>query len=321
MGTLYIDRKNLRIKLDGNAMALYSENQREGIVPIRPLKRVVITGNVVIETPVLHRLADAGVTVIFLSGKRQRFRGLFHGRLHRNGLLRLEQYRKTGSSFVMEFSKELVSRKITNQKLLLDQAMLQRPDLRSIIFRAISMLDNMITKVQSLPCSSSIDEIMGLEGGSAAIYFNAYTSLFPDSLCFTKRTKRPPEDPVNAILSLTYTFLHFEAVREIETIGLDPFIGFYHQFEYGRESLACDLVEPYRPFVDRWVWELFRNRIFTVRDFSKGRERPGCYLKKEGRNRFYKLYEEWFQEIRKMLRDEVQALARRIMDGEDPLSE
>lgn len=321
MGTLYIDRKDLEIRLDGYALAFYTKGEREGIIPIKPLKRIVVIGYVKLETPVLHRLADEGISVLFLSGKRQRFRGIFHGRLHKNGLLRVMQYRKMDTPFVNEFSRELILRKIGLQKHLLVFAEEERPDLRTVLCRGIATLESVLEKVKVLPDGSGIEGLRGLEGGASAAYFTAYTALFPDSLKFTRRTRRPPEEPVNAMLSLSYTLLHYEVVREIEMIGLDPFIGFYHQFEYGRESLACDLVEPYRPHVDRWVWDLFRKRTFMARDFSEGKERPGCYLKKEGRSRYYILYEEWAEGIRKGLREEVQALARRVMDGQDIIPE
>lgn len=141
-------------------------------------------------------------------------------------------------------------------------------------------------------------------------------ALFPPSLGFEGRRKRPPTDPVNAMLSLCYTLLHWEATREIETIGLDPTIGFYHSFEYGRESLSCDLVEPYRPAVDRFVYELFRKRIFAARDFTEGDERPGVYLKKGGRRKFYELYEEWSIGARSGLAEDARMLARRLTDGQ-----
>src|SRR3990172_5278842 len=321
MGTLYIDRKDLEVRLDVYAMAFYTNGEREGIIPIKPLKRIVVIGRVILETPVLHRLAEEGITVLFLSGKRQRYRGMFHGRLHKNGLLRLMQYRKTESSFTAEFSRELISRKVTLQKDMLAYAMEERADLRTVLCRGIATLESVIEKIKGLSVEAGIECLRGLEGGAAASYFTAYTVLFPDSLKFTKRTRRPPADPVNALLSLCYTLLHYEMVRETEVIGLDPTIGFYHQFEYGREPLACDLVEVFRPEVDRFVWKIFRERIFAERDFSCEDERPGCYLKKNSRSRFYPLYEEWAQEMRPQFRDEVRALARNIMDGEDVLQE
>ena len=116
MGTLYIDRKDLQIRLDGSALAFYCAGNREGVVPINPLKRVVVIGNVTLETPVLHRLADENIPVIFLSGKRMRFCGRLHGRLHNNGLLRLKQYEKSLTAFGIEAANGMVQRKLMKQK-------------------------------------------------------------------------------------------------------------------------------------------------------------------------------------------------------------
>lgn len=102
MGTLYIDRKELHIRLDGQALAFYINGEREGLVPISPLKRVIVIGNVSIETPVLHKLSNEDVSVILLSGKRLRFCGMLHGRLHNNGILRVKQYEKSLSPFSIE---------------------------------------------------------------------------------------------------------------------------------------------------------------------------------------------------------------------------
>ncbi len=318
MGTLYIDKKELHIKLDGSALAFYSAGKKDGIVPINPLKRVIIVGNVSIETPVLHRLADENITVVFLSGKRLRFRGMLHGRLHNNGILRLKQYEKSISGFALETARDIVTRKVFGQMQFLEDVKQQRADLGLKIVSAINTLTDVLHSIKQ---AGSKETLMGLEGGATAAYFSAYTEFFADSLEFNKRTRRPPEDSVNAMLSLCYTLLHYEMTREIEAIGLDPVIGFYHQFEYGRESLSCDLVEPYRPDVDRFVYEIFRTRQFTSRDFSTDDERPGCYLKKGSRQRFYPAYEDWAKEMRAKWRIEARDLARRIMDGQDIVSE
>lgn len=319
MGTLYIDRKDLHIRLDGHALAFYSNEKREGVVPINPLKRVVMVGNISIETPVLHRLTDKGISVLFLSGKRLRFRGMVHGRLHYNGILRVKQYEKSLSEFSKNTSLEIVSRKIEVQREFLLNARESRPELRFPMTRASGILEKILKTLNSQKAES--ENLRGYEGSASAAYFSAYIKLFPESLQFKRRNRRPPEDPVNAMLSLCYTLLHYEIVREIEIIGLDPTVGFYHQFDYGRESLACDLVELYRTDVDTFVWGLFRERVFTVRDFSLGDERPGCYLKKVSRTRFYPLYEEWAKDIRPKLVNEVRTLAMRIMDGQDIIPE
>lgn len=318
MGTLYIDRKDLHIRLDGSALAFYAGGAREGIVPINPLKRVIVVGNVTLETQVLHRLAEENISVVFLSGKRLRFCGMLHGRLHNNGLLRLRQYEKSMSAFSTETANDLVKRKLVKQMELLCDVKDKRPDLGLKLAASITTLSCVLETLSR--AQHDVVTLVGYEGGASASFFSAYVTMFPDSLEFEKRNRRPPEDPVNAMLSLCYTMLHYEMVREIEVIGLDPTIGLYHQFEYGRESLACDLIEPYRPDVDRFVYELFRDRILTSRDFAEEDERPGCYLKKGSRKRFYPLYEEWAKAMRPLWTEEVRALARRI-NGEEPLSE
>ncbi len=319
MGTLYIDRKELHIRLDGQALAFYSNGEREGLVPISPLKRVIVIGNVSIETPVLHKLSNENISVIFLSGKRLRFCGMMHGRLHNNGILRVKQYEKSLSPFSLEIATDVVEKKVEGQKLFLLNVRESRSDLRFQMTDAAGVLEKILVMLNT--DDVGMETLRGLEGGASATYFQAFTKMFPESLEFKKRNRRPPEDPVNAMLSLCYTLLHYEIVREIEVIGLDPTIGFYHQFDYGRESLACDLVELYRTDVDRFVWEIFRERQFTTRDFSTEDERPGCYLKKESRKRFYPLYEEWAKGIRPQLVNEVRILAVRIVDGQDIISE
>lgn len=319
MGTLYVDRKEIRIKLDGNALAFYENGERVGTAPIVPLKRVVVVGLALIETPVLHRLAREGVGVLFLSGKRLRFSGRLYGESHSNARLRVRQYQKTlDRQFALLTAKDLVTRKVSAQRELLADAMEKRPELRLELFTAHTSINEMLPSIED---TCEVDVLRGLEGSAAAQYFGAFVHLFPPSLGFSKRVKRPPGDPVNALLSLGYTMLHFEIAREIELIGLDPVLGFLHQFDYGRESLACDLVEPYRPAVDRWTWELFRDRTFTDRDFTEGDERPGCYLKKEARRRYYELYEAWAGQQRSLWTEEARRIARSINDGEDPVPE
>ncbi len=316
MGTLYIDRKGLHVRLDGQALSFYLGKNREGTAPIRPLQRVVVVGDVQIDAPALHRLGEQGVHVLFVGGKSHAFKGIFRGRLHKNALLRVRQYALSRKSFAAGFAREQVRRKVAGQRRMIREALERRSDLHKPLFDAFSTLGRVEEKL-SADGAMGRERLMGLEGGAAAAYFRAYTRLFPPSLGFTKRVRRPPTDPVNALLSLGYTLLHFEAVREVETIGLDPCIGFLHEFEYGRESLACDFVEAFRPGIDGWAWSLFRGRTFEAADFSSGGERPGCYLKKEGRRRFYGLYEEFMEEVRPRLVEVVRDLARRIQDGQD----
>ncbi|MDP2601684.1 MAG: CRISPR-associated endonuclease Cas1 [Deltaproteobacteria bacterium] len=315
-GTAYIDRKHAELRLDGSAIAVYANGERAGVVPLVPLGRLVLIGDLVVHTALIRRLAEHSVDVVFLSGKLQQCRGRLVGRVHRHARLRLRQYELSSGPFALECARALVVRKLAGQLALLNDAAADRPSERTTLLRAADTIASVAEKV---PAAASLESLRGFEGGAAAAYFAALTTLFADSLKFDGRTRRPPRDPVNALLSLTYTLIHHEWVRECELIGFDPLIGFYHQLDYGRESLACDLTEPSRPDVDRWIWEVFRQRRFTARDFSADGERPGCYLKKASRGRYYQGYEEWIASRRPAMRAEVEALARSMLDGEDTI--
>lgn len=314
MGSLYIDRQDMDIKVEGNALVFYINGNREGSAPLQPLERVIIIGNVKIEALVLHKLALNNIAVIFLSGRRLAFRGILHGRLHNNGLLRLRQYGKSLSPFSLIFAQELVETKLRKQAEFLAELRDLRPEAKSEISSSIQSIESIS---QQLRGTDNLDTIRGLEGSAANCYFRALTFVFPPSLNFTNRIRRPPGDPVNALLSLTYTLLHFEMVREIEIIGLDPVIGFYHSFEYGRESLACDLVEAFRPDADRFVFNLFKERVFRENDFSQSETngQAGCFLRKGSRKKYFGQYEEWAKINRPVWRSYVQNLARRILNG------
>ncbi len=318
MGSLYIDRKDLEIKVEGNSLVFYLNGKREGSAPIQPLERVIIIGNLYLETSVLHKLCLNNVSVIFLSGRRLAFRGMLHGRLHRNGLLRLKQYEKSLSPFCLILSRELVEAKLRQQIALLSYLKDLRPEFKYELSNSVKSIQAILEEVLRL---DSLDSIRGLEGSAANCYFRALTLVFPPSLNFKSRVRRPPTDPVNSLLSLSYTLLHFELVREIEIIGLDPTIGFYHSFDYGRESLACDLVEPFRPDVDRFVFNLIYKKLLRESDFTQiGNNNQsgcylGCYLKKKSRKKYFEKYEEWARENRPIWKERVQILSRRILNG------
>ncbi|MCF6150624.1 MAG: CRISPR-associated endonuclease Cas1 [Candidatus Kuenenia sp.] len=318
MGTLYIDRKGYHIKLDGESIAFYLEGKREGIVPIRPLSRVIIAGNTIIETSVLNKLADNNCSIVFLSGRGLQYRGTLTGRIHNNGILRVRQYEKSlDKDFSIMISKELVLKKTEKQlEFLGEAARIAEAENRKVTFsNFFGIIENIMSNI-ARRCDSQ-ESLRGYEGAASNAYFSAFTSLFSDHLGFKTRTRRPPRDPVNAMLSLCYTLLHYEAVREIQVAGLDPTIGFYHCFDYGRESLACDLIEPFRPVADKFVWELFEEGKCSPADFVK--ENEGVYLKKNARKEFYPFYEAWVEPVRKEIIAGVKNISGRIVGGEDAI--
>lgn len=317
MGTLYIDRKDYYIKVEGNTLCFYDNNKKAGCVPLEPIKRVVFVGNMTVETSVLRKLSDMGISAIFLTGRRLRFAGMIHGPLHNNGILRVKQYEKSKSEFARIFSQEIILRKTKSQVEFIKEIISLKPDKKFIFSLKLETLNKILNKLEKE--TFDIESLKGLEGSASSTYFSFYTKLYKESLNFKARTRRPPRDPVNAMLSLCYTLIHYELIREIEIIGLDPIIGFYHQFEYGRESLACDLVELFRTNVDRFIWNLFETKEFSKSDFTKDNETGGYYLKKCRREKFYFVYETWVKDLRNIFRDEIRSLARRINNGKDSI--
>lgn len=310
MGSLYLDRKNLGIKLDGQALALYEDGDRKGSVPLHLLDRVVLRGNVQLESRLLGALSERNIGLLVLSGRNTEATAMLAGRAHSDSSRRLGQYSiSMDDDLRAPLARWLVLVKIRSQLRMLKRAMDDRPDLRHPLTAASQTLLGILGQLREEAVSLSLDSLRGYEGAAAAAYFGGFTRLFAPTLNFTGRHKRPPPDPVNACLSLGYTLLHYDAVRACHIVGLDSMLGFYHDISFGRESLACDLMEPLRPLMDGWVWQLFRQRELRAEHFSDDNGR--CLMNKAGRQRFYAFYESHAAPARRLLRRYGHALSKR----------
>ncbi len=313
MGSLYLDRKNLALKMDGQAIALYENEVKQGTVPLHLVERVVIYGNVQLESRVLAALSERAIGVVFLAGRSAKLCAMLAVKSHNDASRRLGQYRLSlDEGLRTDLARRLVVIKVRAQRKALQEALLKRPDQRLILSKAIKTLGDILQSLRNAKENCRLPALRGFEGAAAAAYFAAFTELFPASLNFSGRHKRPPPDPVNACLSLGYTLLHYEAVRACQAVGLDEMLGFYHDVSFGRESLACDLMEPLRPYLDAWVWELFRERHLRSEHFSE--EQGRCLLQKAGRNSFFAFYEAKVRPLRRLLRRYAHVLARYCQD-------
>lgn len=307
MATLVIDRSNIEVRSDGAALAMYEDGERRGTVPVKLLERVVLQGTIRIDTGVLARLAEAGVPTVLLGARNSRRMATLLGPGHRDASAQIAQLQcALDTAWCDAWSHRLVLGKTRAQLRLLKTALVERADARKPLFDAIE-------SIESVLCSLLADEkiassrVRGFEGACAAAHFRGLGALFPESLEFKGRNRRPPRDPVNAVLSLAYTMLHFDAVRAAHVAGLNPMIGFYHRPAYGRESLASDLIEPLRPRADAWVWQLLRARTLRAEHFTI--DKGACLLGKAGREGFYAAYEAFARFPRRWLRRQCAALA------------
>jgi CRISPR-associated protein Cas1 len=309
MGTLYLDRRNLSLRLDGKRLVIEEPDARPRGVPLALVERVVMQGQVHFDSSLLAALAEQGTTLVCLSARHSRRTAILLGPGHGDARRRLAQYQLTFDPAArLVLARRLIAGKLRAQARLLDVAITERPDVRKPLHDGLETLRRLLPALAEAP---DLGVVLGLEGAGAAAYYAALTALFAPALNFTGRNRRPPRDPVNACLSLGYTLLHFEAVRAAYGAGLDPLLGFFHEPAYGCESLACDLIEPLRPRLDGWVWSLFRERRLRVEDFVA--DKGACLLDKAGRQTFYAGYECWVSPLRRYLRRECYWLVNELM--------
>lgn len=309
MATLYLDRKGAALDIDAGTLTVRLGGELATRIPLIPLERVVLRGDAVLSTRVLAELWRHDIGFLLLSGRHNEATARLVGRPHDDVALRLAQYRRANDAEAYrETARDVVGAKLAAEARLLGRALEIRPDRRKPLTDALATLERLQARIAGEAERLDRDTLTGLEGAGAAAYFRAYATLFPESLEFTRRRRRPPPDPVNVCLSLGYTLLHHEAVREAQVVGLDPLLGFLHVPERGRESLASDLVEPLRPHVDEWVWRSFADRHLRGEHFS--REKGGaCLLGKAGRSAFYDGFEPLAVGLRRLLRRMARSLA------------
>lgn len=307
MSSLYVDRRDVHLQHDAGAIAFYENGQRSATVPLAPITRVILRGHVTLEASLLGHLGEKGIGLLFLSGRQGRPH-LLLGRAHNDVSRRVAQTRLSlDTSFSLRVARGLVHRKIQTQCDWFATLREHYPQARYPLTQALRQLHESQAR---LPEARNLDSLRGLEGAAAASYFAGLRAVVPERLGFDERNRRPPRDPFNALLSLTYTLVMAETAMALHTAGYDPCIGYYHQISHARESLACDLMEPLRPLGDRLCLRLVAQQTLTAEHFST--TDAGCMLGKAGRARYYAAYEENARPLRSALAAEVKALARLI---------
>src|SRR5487761_2190021 len=247
---LVVQSQRARINKEGETLKITDEDQGETTVRLINVSDVVLFGNVNITTPALTTPLERDIPVTFLSHGGW-FRGIAHGLGHRNVELRTAQYRQSfDDAFCLRFARDLVAAKIANQRTIL------RRNGRDDADRGIA-LDRLSAARKTSGRAASLGELLGFEGDAAATYFRAFANLLSppkadaDALPFRfdARTRPPPMDPVNAMLSLAYAMLARHYTVALASVGLDAYRGFYHAPGYGRPALALDMMEPFRPII------------------------------------------------------------------------
>ncbi len=275
LNTLFAMTPGAYVHLDGDTLRVDAEGKRLIQVPLLHLGAIVTFPGVTVSAPLLMRCAEDGRSVTFLDG-RGRFKGRIVGPTSGNVLLRRAQYEASlDPAKALAVAKPIVAAKVRNSRYVLQRA--ARDATKEEDREALkAAAESMARQVAAVPEAASLDVLRGVEGQAAAAYFDVFGRLIarPKSeFAFANRTRRPPRDRTNAMLSLLYSVLAIDCVGACEGVGLDPQFGFLHALRPGRNALALDLMEEFRAaFVDRLVLSLINRRQVQPEHFD---ERPG----------------------------------------------
>lgn len=288
--TLYITTpESYLFERNGNICISIGGAERAS-VPITQVDSIVLFGKNTLSTALLSFCSRNDVTITFLS-ENGFFQGRVCGPVSGNVLLRKRQYESLADAdFVNRFVADLLFCKIRNGKsVLLRYA---RSTLDEAAKRSLAAAVSELTEsAQKLDACSDIDSMRGIEGAAASVYFSRFDALLssPKGYRFEVRSRRPPMNEVNAVLSFVYTLLAHDARASIETVGLDPAAGYLHTLRPGRASFALDLMEKLRaPLCDRLVISMFNKNQFQAQDFTT--DFGAVYLSDRGRR---KVLEQW----------------------------
>lgn len=282
LNTLYITTRDAYLSKDGMNVVV-SVNQNEIFrIPIINIEGIVTFGYMGASPGLMKLCADNGVSLCFLS-PNGKYIGRFQGPIKGNVLLRTRQLNLSQDThFALDLSKLFVAGKIQNYRNILARFLRDNGENHAIT-TVISHLNN--SKQKALKTSTS-DELRGVEGDAASLYFSVFPHLIlhqKQDFIFNGRNRRPPKDAVNAMLSFVYTLIAFEVSSALEAVGLDPYVGFFHTLRPGRTSLALDMMEELRAYLgDRLVLSLINRKQISIRDFVRQGE-DGVVMTEDGR--------------------------------------
>lgn len=260
-------------------------------VPLYDIDRVVINGRPALTIPLLQRFMRQGTPVYFLTS-HGRWIGALSPDNNMNAGRRIRQYQiSCDRTLQLNIASRIVHAKIRNSRRVIQRLAANRNDSESPAQLKCCETLHRLARI-ALHRPGNLDRLRGYEGMAAATYFSRIGAFFPDNIPFTSRSRRPPADAANSILSWTYSVLQGEIDAAIRSHGLDPCIGFLHAIEHGTPSLTLDLIEPLRaPMCDMLALHLLNHKILREEHFRFDAEDGGTYLKPEARKDFFIAYE------------------------------
>ncbi|WP_322797777.1 CRISPR-associated endonuclease Cas1 [Thermoflexus sp.] len=319
MPVLYLVEQGATLSREGERLFVRKGGETLLSVPAFQVEGVWVFGNVQLTTPAISLLLAHGVETCFFT-MEGRLKGRLAPIVSRNVPLRLRQFeRYQDEGFRRRLAAPIVAGKLENARRLIMRYARTYPGPKWE--RWTIALEQRIGLARGLP---DLRTLRGIEGSGSAIDFEAFREMVRGELSFEGRSRRPPRDPVNALLSLGYALLTGELIGKIAASGLDPYLGFYHEVRHGRPALALDLAEEFRhAYIDRFVLSLVNRRSFGPEDFEQREEDRAVLLRPDALRRYLAAYEAFMgrpvgggpQTARGRLDEQVRRLARAIWSG------
>ena len=321
---LYLNTQGLKVGKSGDVLQVKEKDALRQEVRLNEICQLNVMGNIQITTQAIQALCGAEIPVSYFS-QGGWFYGITSGLSTRNVFLRQGQFRlATEAWFALRLARKLVAAKIRNQRVML---------MRNHEEPSKLVLEQMREMAERAEIAESLESLLGIEGNGARLYFGEFGGMIkieaeegPFDFDFTTRNRRPPRDPVNALLSLGYSLLAKDLTVTCASVGFDPMMGFYHQPRFGRPALALDLMEPFRPLiVESAVLSAINTRMVTPGDFVRAGK--AVALTAGGRRSFFQAYEARMDTLvthpnfgyrlsyRRLLEVQTRVLAR-VIDGE-----
>ena len=294
LNTLYVTTPDTYLRLDNDTLRVEVNRETRLRVPLHHLSAVVCFGHINLSAPLMHLLAERGIALVLLDDNG-RFKARLEGAVSGNVLLRQAQFQRVADpAFTLDMARASVAGKLKNTRQVLQRGAREAKaeDEANALAR---LADNLAASLRALPGENSLDGVRGIEGEAARRYFSGLNLLVRadqrTAFAMDGRTRRPPRDRLNALLSFLYAMWMNDCRSALEAAGLDPQVGFLHALRPGRASLALDLMEEFRPWADRLALTLINRGQLKAHDFVL-REGGAVALQPDARKAVVVAYQE-----------------------------
>jgi CRISP-associated protein Cas1 len=289
MGTVYVNQDDAFIGKTDERLTVKADKQQILDIPLLKIEGVVVFGRATISPAAVIELLERKIPMSFMT-RSGRFLGRLEPELSKNIFVRRSQWAAAGETpKAIHMVQAFVRGKLKNYRSSLMRHLRDYPDLN--LQKEVDALEQAIASIVN---HQAIASIRGVEGHGSAVYWRAFPNLIrTDKFTFSTRNRRPPTDPVNALLSFGYSLLRHDIQGALNIVGFDPYLGYLHTERYGRASLALDLMEEFRPLiVDAMVLSALNRKAIVPEDFVSEPLSRAVSLSNEARRKFLTLYEE-----------------------------